>query len=56
MRKLSNKGWGMTTLIAFICIMLLIILGIFFLAYNYGVEKDSPNRIDEEENGVIITP
>ncbi len=59
MRKLNNRGWGLSTMITFLVILLLFILVIAFVSYRFGITKKSPNPLYEietsEENPNFIT-
>lgn len=46
--KLNNKGWGLSNMIIFIVILLLFMIIFLIVAYNYGIEKDSPNSLYEQ--------
>ncbi len=48
MLKLNNEGWGISSLIAFIVVLILFVIILFVISYNYGIEKDSPNDIYEQ--------
>lgn len=37
--KLNNKGFGMGTLIFFICLFFVILLAVTYIAYTNGIEK-----------------
>lgn len=52
MEEINQKGFGMSTMIAIIAILILFIIIFSIIAYNNGLEKDSPNSIYEstEEN------
>ena len=52
MGKLNNRGFGMSTMLIFIVVLITVMV----LAYNNGVEKDSPVKAVEKENGVFISP
>lgn len=45
MMKLNNKGWGLSNMIAFIVILIIFLIIFLVVAYNYGIEKDSPHSI-----------
>ena len=46
----------MSTMLIFIGIFIVILIAIMVLAYNNGVEKDSPVKAVEKENGMFTTP
>lgn len=46
--KLDNKGWGLSNMIAFVIVLLLFMIIFLIVAYNYGIEKDSPNSLYEQ--------
>ncbi len=56
MVKLNNRGFGMTTMLIFIGIFIIVLIAIMILAYNNGVEKDSPVKAVEKENGLFVSP
>ena len=56
MGRLNNRGFGMSTMLIFIGIFIVILIAIMVLAYNNGVEKDSPVKAVEKENGMFVTP
>ena len=41
--KLNNKGFGMGTLIFFICLFFVILLAVTYIAYTNGIEKKDNN-------------
>ncbi len=45
---LNNKGWSMGTMISLVCGLLFFLLVAMLIAYNFGIEKGSPNSIYEE--------
>ncbi len=54
MVKLNNRGFGMSTMLIFIGIFIIVLIAIMVLAYNNGVEKDSPVKVIEKENGIFV--
>lgn len=56
MGKLNNRGFGMSTMLIFIGIFIIVLIAIMVLAYNAGVEKDSPTKAVEKENGLFTVP
>ena len=56
MVKLNNRGFGMTTMLIFIGIFIIVLIAIMILAYNNGVEKDSPVKKKKKENGLFVSP
>lgn len=56
MGKLNNRGFGMSTMLIFIGIFVVVLIAVMVLAYNNGVEKDSPMKAVEREDGMFISP
>lgn len=56
MGKLNNRGFGMSTMLIFIGIFVVVLIAVMVLAYNNGVEKDSPVKAVEKEGGMFISP
>ena len=56
MGKLNNRGFGMSTMLIFIGIFIIVLIAVMVLAYNNGVEKDSPVKAVENENGWFVSP
>ena len=56
MGKLNNRGFGMSTMLIFIGIFVVVLIAVMVLAYNNGVEKDSPVKAVEKEDGMFISP
>lgn len=56
MVKLNNRGFGMSTMLIFIGIFIVVLIAVMVLAYNNGVEKDSPVKAVEKEDGMFISP
>lgn len=56
MVKLNNRGFGMSTMLIFIGIFIIVLIAVMVLAYNNGVEKDSPNKAVENKNGWFVSP
>ena len=56
MGKLNNRGFGMSTMLIFIVIFVVVLIAVMVLAYNNGVEKDSPVKAVEKEDGMFISP
>ena len=56
MVKLNNRGFGMSTMLIFIGIFIIVLIAIMVLAYNNGVEKDSPIKAVEKEDGIFVSP
>ena len=54
MVKLNNRGFGMSTMLIFIGIFIVILIAVMVLAYNNGVEKDSPRKVVENEDGWFV--
>lgn len=49
MGKLNNRGFGMSTMLIFIGIFIIVLIAVMVLAYNNGVEKDSPVKAVEKK-------
>lgn len=56
MVKLNNRGFGMSTMLIFIGIFIIVLIAVMVLAYNNGIEKDSPAKAVENENGWFVSP
>ncbi len=54
MVKLNNKGFGMSTMLIFIGIFIIVLIAVMVLAYNNGIEKDSPVKTVEKEDGMFV--
>ena len=54
MGKLNNRGFGMSTMLIFIGIFIIVLIAVMVLAYNNGVEKDSPVKTVEKEDGMFV--
>ncbi len=54
MGKLNNRGFGMSTMLIFIGIFIVVLIAVMVLAYNNGIEKDSPVKIVEKEDGMFV--
>ena len=54
MGKLNNRGFGMSTMLIFIGIFVVVLIAVMVLAYNNGIEKDSPVKIVEKEDGMFV--
>ena len=54
MKKLNNKGWGLSTFIAFIVFFFFVILLVTFVADKAGMGKDGGFNDDEDDNVMII--
>ena len=54
MGKLNNRGFGMSTMLIFIGIFIVVLIAIMVLAYNNGVEKGSPVKAVEKEDGMFV--
>ena len=46
--KLNNKGFGMGTLIFFICLFFVILIAITYVAYTNGIDRKDENRVVPE--------
>ena len=54
MGKLNNRGFGMSTMLIFIGIFIVVLIAVMVLAYNNGIEKDSPAKAVEKESGMFV--
>lgn len=54
MGKLNNGGFGMSTMLIFIGIFIIVLIAVMVLAYNNGIEKDSPVKTVEKEDGMFV--
>lgn len=54
MGKLNNRGFGMSTMLIFIGIFIVVLIAVMVLAYNNGIEKDSPVKTVEKEDGMFV--
>ncbi len=54
MGRLNNRGFGMSTMLIFIGIFVVVLIAVMVLAYNNGVEKDSPVKAVEKEDGMFV--
>ncbi len=54
MVKLNNRGFGMSTMLIFIGIFIIVLIAVMVLAYNNGIEKDSPVKTVEKEDGMFV--
>ena len=54
MVKLNNRGFGMSTMLIFIGIFVVVLIAVMVLAYNNGMEKDSPVKTVEKEDGMFV--
>ena len=54
MVKLNNRGFGMSTMLIFIGIFVVVLIAVMVLAYNNGIEKDSPVKTLEKEDGMFV--
>ena len=52
MLKLDNKGWGLGTMIGFICVFIVFLIVVGFLVWNWNRGVESPN--DESLVNYII--
>ncbi len=50
MKKLNNKGFGLTTAVVLICVLAFVVIFVSILAYRYGIDKNSPNVINNTSN------
>ena len=56
MGKLNNRGFGMATMLAFIIFFIIVLIAIMVLAYDNGVEKDSPTKAVERKDNMFVSP
>ena len=54
MGKINNRGFGMSTMLIFIGIFVVVLIAVMVLAYNNGIEKDSPVKTVEKEDGMFV--
>ena len=54
MGKQHNRGFGMSTMLIFIGIFIVVLIAVMVLAYNNGIEKDSPVKTVEKEDGMFV--
>ena len=54
MKKLDNKGWGLTTLIIFICIFAIFLLVVAFLIWN--LNQRGITKIDTNTEYIALMP
>ena len=53
MLKLDNKGWGIATMIGFICVFVIFLLVVGFLVWNWNRKVTSPNS-DSLINNIVL--
>ena len=55
MYKLNNHGWGLGTLLAFISFLVLVLIIVAIISFNYGVDHgaNSNNNQQTEENTFV---
>lgn len=56
MVKLNNRGFGMSTMLIFIGIFIIILIAIMILAYDNGVEKGSDESVLKKEGDIFVSP
>ena len=56
MVKLNNRGFGMSTMLIFIGIFIIILIAIMVLAYDNGVEKGSDESVLKKEGDIFVSP
>ncbi len=56
MVKLNNRGFGMSTMLIFIGIFIIILIAIMILAYDNGVEKGSDEPVLKKEGDIFVSP
>ena len=54
MLKLDNKGWGLTTMIAFICVFVIFLIVVAILVWNWNRGVESANEETLINNIVLI--
>ena len=54
MGKLNNRGFGMSTMLIFIGIFVVVLIAVMVLAYNKKKKKDSPVKTVEKEDGMFV--
>ena len=56
MVKLNNRGFGMSTMLIFIGIFIIVLIAIMVLAYDNGIEKGSDKQNIEKEGDIFVSP
>lgn len=56
MGKLNNRGFGMSTMLIFIGIFIIILIAIMVLAYDNGVERGSDEPALKREGDIFVSP
>ena len=56
MVKLNNRCFGMSTMLIFIGIFIIVLIAIMVLAYDNGIEKGSDNQALEKEGDIFVSP
>lgn len=56
MVKLNNRGFSMANMIVFIILFIIVLIAIMILAYDNGIEKDSPNPALEKRDNMFVSP
>ncbi len=56
MKKLNNRGFGLGTLLAFICFFIVVMLAIAIMAYNAGVNSDSSKEQEHAQENTFVSP
>ncbi len=56
MAKLNNRGFGMSTMLIFIGVFVIVLIAIMVLAYNNGIGEDSPNPVIKKEDTIFVSP
>ena len=55
MLKLNKKGFGLATMIAFICVFIVFLLVVAFLIWNLNRNNNAINSDSLVDNNIIIT-
>lgn len=46
MKKLDNKGWGLSTMIAFLCVFAVFIIVIAILSWRLDTQREEQDAVD----------
>lgn len=56
MGKLNNKGFGMTVMLIFMGVFIVVLIAVMIIAHNNGVEQDSKDKAFEKEGTIFVSP
>lgn len=56
MSRLNNRGFGMSTMLIFIGIFIIILVAIMVLAYNNGIEQGSNDPALKRDGELFVSP